>query len=267
MLIPGLTDYGILHFWRPCQDSSCRRKVTRRNCKKKSLQWVLEPSTSQLLAVLSSVVRGGQVHTQPSPSFPPPKKFSLGDDFRRWAAYAQEYVELFTPSDRRRVLFSLLEGEAKDIARGLIRPGYQISANTFSRLRQNLTDDTDRLTARYKFQTTIQQPGENIHSFVRYLRRWAEDAFPELDEESRDCKILDQVCICVRHPELVKRFRRQPPLTLQDALETGHEIEQLENVLREHQLGLPENFALIHTPNTSGRFADTRGFQGPHSRR
>ncbi|VDP37528.1 unnamed protein product [Echinostoma caproni] len=78
---------------------------------------------SQLLALLSSVVRGGQVYTQLSPSLPPPNKFSLSDDFRRWAADAQEYVELFTPSDRRRVLFSLLEGEAKDIARDVIRPG------------------------------------------------------------------------------------------------------------------------------------------------
>ncbi|VDP78401.1 unnamed protein product [Echinostoma caproni] len=68
----------------------------------------------QLLALLSSVVRGGQVHRQPSPSFPPSNKFSLGDDSRRWAADAQEYVELFIPSDRRRVLFSLLEGEAKE---------------------------------------------------------------------------------------------------------------------------------------------------------
>ncbi|VDP92721.1 unnamed protein product [Echinostoma caproni] len=91
---------------------------------------------SYLLSLLSSVLRGGHVHTQPSHSLPAPNKFVLGDDFRRWATDAQEYIELFPEDDRRRILLFLSDGEAKDIARNVIRPGDTITANWFSRLRQ-----------------------------------------------------------------------------------------------------------------------------------
>ncbi|VDP94232.1 unnamed protein product, partial [Echinostoma caproni] len=66
------------------------------------------------LSLLSSVIAGGFVRTKPTPALPQPSKFSIGDNFRRWAGGAQDYVPLFPPNERRIVLLSLLDGQAKD---------------------------------------------------------------------------------------------------------------------------------------------------------
>ncbi|VDP76413.1 unnamed protein product [Echinostoma caproni] len=115
--------------------------------------WTLGNLLSDLLSLLFLLEH---LHTQPSPSLLAPNKFVLGEDLRHWAADAQEYIELFPEDNRQRVLLSLLDGEAKDIAQDVIRPGDTMAANAFFRLRQYLTDDTDRLTAQYKLQKAVQ---------------------------------------------------------------------------------------------------------------
>ncbi|TPP66425.1 hypothetical protein FGIG_09215 [Fasciola gigantica] len=142
----------------------------------------LGQAITKILTLLSSVVTGGSVRTRTTPSIPPPEKFCLGGNFRRWAADAEDYIEAFPPNERRRALLSLLDGEAKDIARDSRILDEEITAATFARLRHYLTEEPDIMTVRLQFQSRIQLTGETLSEFVRGKSSeiWPVDAFHDL---------------------------------------------------------------------------------------
>ncbi|TPP64484.1 hypothetical protein FGIG_02566, partial [Fasciola gigantica] len=154
---------------------------------------------TKILTLLSSVVSRGSVRTRTTPSIPPPEKFCLGDNFRRWAADAEDYIEVFPPNERRRALLSLLDGEAKDIARDSRILDEEITAATLARLRHYLIEEPDIMTVRLQFQSRIQLPGERFSEFVRQLRNLARDAFPDLDLAAQEDKVREQITVGVRH--------------------------------------------------------------------
>ncbi|KAF7258770.1 hypothetical protein EG68_03737 [Paragonimus skrjabini miyazakii] len=71
---------------------------------------------TSIIALLSSVIEGGHIKTQSTPTPPVPEKFRVGDNFRRWEFQAKEYVFLFAQAEKVRVLAILLDGEALEIA-------------------------------------------------------------------------------------------------------------------------------------------------------
>ncbi|THD19937.1 hypothetical protein D915_009336 [Fasciola hepatica] len=165
---------------------------------------------TKILTLLSSVVTGGSVKTRVTPSIPPPEKFYLGDNFRRWAADAEDHIEAFPPNERRRALLSLLDGEAKDIVRDSRILDEEITTATFARLRHYLTEELDVMTVRLQFQSRVQLPGERFSEFVRQLRNLARDAYPDLDLAAQEDKVREQITVGMRYQTLVKKFRKRP---------------------------------------------------------
>ncbi|KER18421.1 hypothetical protein T265_12280 [Opisthorchis viverrini] len=98
----------------------------------------------------------------------------MGDNFRRWAA---EYIQLFPASERKLVLHSLLDGEARDIVQDehVLEGG--VPEDVFEGLRTCLTERIHPVRHQYRFQSRIQLSGERPTNFVRELRRLSEDAF------------------------------------------------------------------------------------------
>ncbi|THD25213.1 hypothetical protein D915_003978 [Fasciola hepatica] len=111
----------------------------------------LGQTITRILTLLSFVVIGGSVRTRTTPGIPPSEKFCLGDNFRRWASDAEDYVEAFPSNECSRALLSLLDGEAKDIARDTRILDEEITAATFARLRHYLTEEPDIMTVRLQF--------------------------------------------------------------------------------------------------------------------
>ncbi|TPP61239.1 Histone H2B [Fasciola gigantica] len=142
-----------------------------------------------------SEVIEGPVRTRTTPSIPPPEKFCLGDNFRRWAVDAEDYIEAFPPNERRRALLSLLDGGAKEIALDTRILDEEITAATFVRLRHYLTEEPDIMTVRLQFQSRVQLPGERFSEFVRQLRNLARDAFPDLDLAAQEDKVREQTTV------------------------------------------------------------------------
>ncbi|THD24043.1 hypothetical protein D915_005088 [Fasciola hepatica] len=208
----------------------------------------LGQAITKILTLLSSVVIGGSVRTRTTPSIPPPEKFCLGDNFRRWAADAEDHIEAFPPNERRRALLSLLDGEARDIARDTRIPDEEILAATFVRLRHYLTEEPDIMTVRLQFRSRVQLPGERFSEFVRQLRNLARDAFPYLDLAAQEDKVREQITVGVRHQTLVKKFRKRPQITVQEALDIAREVEQLERLFHDQQIGLPQSISTEQPP-------------------
>ncbi|KAF7261807.1 hypothetical protein EG68_00662 [Paragonimus skrjabini miyazakii] len=71
---------------------------------------------SSTIALLSSVIETGHIKTQSTPTPPALEKFRVGDNFRRLEFQAKEHVCHFTQAERARVLATLPDREALDIA-------------------------------------------------------------------------------------------------------------------------------------------------------
>ncbi|VDP30349.1 unnamed protein product [Echinostoma caproni] len=175
------------------------------------------------MTLLSSVIAGGFVHTHSAPTIPAPDKFCLGDDFSLWVADAKNYVDLFLPAERRRVLLSLLDTYASAI---VIQDGIlddEITDDTFTQLRFALTFDV----------------------CVRALRRLVNVALPR---EIREEKVLHQIHVGVRNAGLIRKFHRYRPQTVQQAIDTAREEEQLDDVIRQYQVSAP-SYAMAAGPS------------------
>ncbi|KAF7255321.1 hypothetical protein EG68_08004, partial [Paragonimus skrjabini miyazakii] len=147
---------------------------------------------TSIIALLSSVIEGGHIKTQSTPTPPAPEKFRVGNNFRRWEFQTKEYVFLFTQAERARVLAMLLEGEALDIA---IDEGFlqgDITEGTFRRLRACFTTDPHRLEVCRQFHGQIQHLGEKLTAFIRELRRLCAEGFTDETPEVREQRILQQ---------------------------------------------------------------------------
>ncbi|THD24261.1 hypothetical protein D915_005073 [Fasciola hepatica] len=211
----------------------------------------LGQAITKILTLLSSVVIGGSVRTRTTPSIPPPEKFCLGDNFRRLAADAEDYIEAFPPNERRTALQSLLDGEAKDIARDTRILDGEITAATFVRLRHYLTEKPDIMPVRLQFQSRVQLPEESFSEFVRQLRNLARDAFPDLDLAAQEDKVREQITVGVRHQTLVKKFRKRPQTMVQEALDVAREVEQLERLFHDQQIGRRQSISTVQPPPQS----------------
>ncbi|VDP96419.1 unnamed protein product [Echinostoma caproni] len=190
----------------------------------------------RILTLFSSVIHSEIVRTQSTPSVPLPETFHTGDDFRRWARAAQDYIELVPTSDRRIVLLSLIEGEVNDIVRDEGVLDVPITPETFQRLRDCLTDRLYAAEFVHHFQIFIQLPGERLASFVRALRRLAVKAFPDTDSIDRDAKVLTQILVSTRDPPVRRRFLLNSPPIVAAALDAARRLEQVEAVLSRDQL-------------------------------
>ncbi|KAF7260614.1 hypothetical protein EG68_01909 [Paragonimus skrjabini miyazakii] len=97
--------------------------------------------------------------------------FRFSDNFRRWKFRAKEYVFLSTQADRARVLATLLDREALNIAidEGILQG--DLTGGTFRQLRACFTGDPHRLEVYRQVHRRIQHPGEKLAAFIRKLRR------------------------------------------------------------------------------------------------
>ncbi|OON19019.1 hypothetical protein X801_05119, partial [Opisthorchis viverrini] len=169
----------------------------------------------------------GFIHTRSPPNIPPPDKFCLGDNFRRWAADTSEYIKLFPASERKRVLLSLLDGEARDIVRDehILKDG--VTEDVFERLRACLTERIHPVEHQYRFQSRIQLSGERLSIIVRELRRISEDAFPDLHKGQREENALEQIIVGTPAPKLRERFLGDPPHSVVAALQVANQVEDI----------------------------------------
>ncbi|VDP89036.1 unnamed protein product [Echinostoma caproni] len=195
----------------------------------------------------------GFVRTKPTPALPQPSKFSIGDNFRRWAGDAQDYVTLFPPNERRIVLLSLLDGQAKDMVRveGILDGG--ITADTFIQLRRCLCNEELPIEHLQRFQARRQLPGEQWPSFILELRHLAEDAFPELPVADREDKVIDQLCIGTTDSFLQRKFLKQRPTSVAEAMETARRESQIEAMVRRNEQEVLGTIAPIQAPNAGPR--------------
>ncbi|KAF7255687.1 hypothetical protein EG68_06144 [Paragonimus skrjabini miyazakii] len=120
-----------------------------------------DKEVDSIIALLLSVIDGRHIKTQSTPTSPAPEKFRVGDNFRRWERQAKEYVFLFTQEERARVLATLLDGEALDIAIDESTLQGDITEGTFRRLRTCFTIDLSRLKVCGQFHGRIQHPRRN----------------------------------------------------------------------------------------------------------
>ncbi|THD19943.1 hypothetical protein D915_009413 [Fasciola hepatica] len=104
------------------------------------------------------------------------------------------------------------------------------------------------MTVRLQFQSRVQLPGERFSEFVRQLRNLARGAFPDLDLAAHEDKVREQITVGLRHQTLVKKFRKRPRITVQEALDTAREVEKLERLLRDQQIGLPQSISIVQPP-------------------
>ncbi|OON16157.1 hypothetical protein X801_08033, partial [Opisthorchis viverrini] len=127
-------------------------------------------------SLLSSVISAGFIHIRPPPTIPPPDKFCMAD--------TSEFIQLFPASEQKRVLLSLLDGEARDIVRDkhILKDG--VTEDVFERLCACLIERIHPVEHQYRFQSRIQLSGERMSNFVRELRRIIEDAFPDGNKRS-----------------------------------------------------------------------------------
>ncbi|KER31029.1 hypothetical protein T265_02702 [Opisthorchis viverrini] len=183
-------------------------------------------------SLLSSGISAGFTHTRSPPTIPPPDKFCMGDNFRRWAADTSEYIQLLLASEQKRVLLSLLDGEARDIVRDehILKDG--VTEDVFERLRACLRERIHPVEHQYRFQSRIQLSGERLLNFVRELRRISEDAFPELTDGQREEKILEQIIVGTRAPKLRERFLGSPLHSVAAALKVANQVEDILGVLQ-----------------------------------
>ncbi|KAF7254811.1 hypothetical protein EG68_07856 [Paragonimus skrjabini miyazakii] len=190
---------------------------------------------TSIIALLSSVIEGGYIKTQSTPTPPAPEKLRVGDNFRRREFQAKEYVFLFTQAERARVLAMLLEGEALDIAidEGILQG--DITEGTIRRLRACFTTDPHRLEVRRQFHGRIHHPGEKLTAFIRELRRLCAEGFTDDTPEVREQRILQQALEGTRDPSTRRAFLTAAPTSIQEALDRAGTIEQVNGVLERDQ--------------------------------
>ncbi|VDP96540.1 unnamed protein product, partial [Echinostoma caproni] len=187
-----------------------------------SLAEQLRRLISQLMTLLSSVIAGGFVHTHSAPTIPAPDKFFLKDDFSLWVADAKNYVDLFLPAEQRRFLLSLLDTDARAI---LLQDGIldeEVTDDTFTQLQSALTTHKNPMLLQFQFQTRAQQPDEAFDVYV-FLR-------------------------CHEISGKRKFFIRYTSQTVQQAIDTAREEEQLEDVIRQYQVSAP-SYAMATGPS------------------
>ncbi|KAF7258732.1 hypothetical protein EG68_04030 [Paragonimus skrjabini miyazakii] len=185
---------------------------------------------SSIVALLSSVIEGGHIKSQSTPTPPAPEKFRVGDDFRRLEFQAKEYVFLFTQAERARVLATLL-----DIAidEGILQG--DITEGTFRRLRACFTTDPHRLEVCRQFHGRIQHPGEKLAALIRELRRSCAEGFTDYTPEVREQRILQQALEGTRDRSTRRAFLAAAPASIQEALVRAGTIEQVNEVLDRDQ--------------------------------
>ncbi|KAF7248001.1 hypothetical protein EG68_09886 [Paragonimus skrjabini miyazakii] len=197
---------------------------------------------TSIIALLSSVIEGGHIKTQSTPTPPASEKFRVGDNFRRWEFQAREYVFLFTQAERARVLAMLLEGEALDIAIDEGIPQGDITEGTFRRLRACFTTDPHLLDICRQFHGRIQHPEEKLAAFIRELRRLGAEGFTDDTPEVRKQRILQQALEGTRDPSTRRAFLTAAPTSIQEALDRAGTIEQVAPV-QYRPLARPQPFS------------------------
>ncbi|KAF7234911.1 hypothetical protein EG68_11646 [Paragonimus skrjabini miyazakii] len=173
--------------------------------------------------MLSSVIDGGHIETQSTPTPPSSEKFCVGDDSRRWEFQAREYVFLLTQAERARVFATLLDGEALDFT---IDEGI---------LQRDINEGTFRRLLRCQFHGRIQYSGEKLAAFIRELRRLCAEGFTDDTPEVREQRILQQALEGTRDPSTRRAFLTAAPTSIQDALDRAGIIEQVNGVLERDQ--------------------------------
>ncbi|KAG5450554.1 hypothetical protein CSKR_101716, partial [Clonorchis sinensis] len=149
----------------------------------------LYPLCFKTVQSVSTFVIGACFIRAQSPSIiPPPDKSCLGKNVRRLAAVTSDYIQLFLVSKRKRVLLSLLDGEARDI----VRDEQILKDDVFEWLRAGLTERIHQVEHHYRSQSRIPLSGKRLLTFFRKLRRMSKDAFPELRDGQRVEKSLSR---------------------------------------------------------------------------
>ncbi|VDP92562.1 unnamed protein product [Echinostoma caproni] len=104
----------------------------------------------------------------------------------------------------------------------------EITADTFIQLRRCLCNDGLPIEHLQRFQARRQLPGEQWPSFILELRHLAEDAFPELPVADRE----GQSCIGTRDGFLQRKFLKQRPTSVAEAMETARRVSQIKAMVR-----------------------------------
>ncbi|KAF7233844.1 hypothetical protein EG68_12622, partial [Paragonimus skrjabini miyazakii] len=162
----------------------------------------------------------GHIKTQSTPTPSAPEKFRVGDNLRRWEVQAKEYVFFFTQAERARVLATLPDGEALDIAADECILQGDITEGTFRRSRACFTTDPHRLEVCRQFHGLIQHPGKKLAAFI---------------VEPREQRILQQALEGTRDPSTCQAFLTAASTSIQKALDRGSTIEQVNGVLERDQ--------------------------------
>ncbi|KAF7253087.1 hypothetical protein EG68_07473 [Paragonimus skrjabini miyazakii] len=180
---------------------------------------------NSIIALLSLVIEGGHIKTQSTPTPPAPEKFRVGDNFSRWEFQAKKYVFLFTQAERARVLATLLDGEALDIAieEGILQ--CDIIDGTFRRLRACFTTGPHRLEVCRQFHGRIQHPGEKLAAFIRELRRLCAGGFTDDTPEVREQHIPQHAVEGIKNPNTCRALLTAAPTSIQEALDRADATE------------------------------------------
>ncbi|THD19985.1 hypothetical protein D915_009056 [Fasciola hepatica] len=104
------------------------------------------------------------------------------------------------------------------------------------------------MTVSLQFESRVQLPGERSSEFVPQLRKLARDAFPDLDLASQEDQVREQITFGIRHQTLVKKSRERPQITVQGAIHTVREVEQLERLFYDQRVGLPQPISTVQPP-------------------
>ncbi|KAF7261461.1 hypothetical protein EG68_00984 [Paragonimus skrjabini miyazakii] len=190
---------------------------------------------TSIIDLLSSVIKGGHIKIQSTPTPPAPKKFRVGDNFRRWEFQAKEYVFLCTQVGRFRVLATLLDGEALDIAinEGILQG--DVTDGTFRRLRVCFTTDPHRPEVCRQFHGRTQHPEEKLAAFIRELRRLCAEGFTDDTPEVQEQSILQQALEGTTDPSTRRALPTAAPTSIQKALDRAGTIKQVNGVLERDQ--------------------------------
>ncbi|KAF7238693.1 hypothetical protein EG68_10853, partial [Paragonimus skrjabini miyazakii] len=173
-----------------------------------------------------TTLQGGHIKTQSTPTPLAPEKFPVGDNVRRWEFQAKEYIFPPIQAERARVLATLLDREALDMAidEGILEG--DITEGTFQRLRTCFTTDPHRLEVCRQFHGRIQHPGEKLAAFIQELRRLCAEGFTDDTPEVREQRILQQALEGTRDPSTPRAFLTAAPTSIQEASDRAGTIEQ-----------------------------------------
>ncbi|CAL8105663.1 unnamed protein product [Calicophoron daubneyi] len=158
---------------------------------------------------------------------PIPSKFNLGDNYRHWEDQVRRYLKHFPQDQYSDLILDLLNGEAYDRvndARILRQP---VSDQTFKEIRSILDPPGLLIEQQRLFHQRMQSEVEDCMGFATALRRLAERAFPEKEDEELDAVVLQQLKIGVRSNRIREALVLKPTISLKAALQDARLLEDL----------------------------------------